>query len=82
MISISPAPASVNSGQTVCITVTGSPTVPVVSADIGAKSLVTRVTGGKGTYLICVTVPRGMKGILEITIGTGTDYETVDIGVQ
>lgn len=82
MISISPFPAAVNSGQTVCITVTGSPTIPIVSADIGAKSLVTRVTGGKGTYVICVTVPRGMRGLLEITIGAGSDYETVDIGVQ
>lgn len=81
MIVVAPTPANVSPGSTVCILVTGCPTVPVVDASFGLKSLPVRITGSKGAYMICVTLPRGEKGELDFRISSGGDTEYAGISV-
>lgn len=65
-----------------CIIVTGCPTVPNVNANFNFTSLVPRITGSDGSYMICVTLPRNRSGLLKFRIESGNDTEDVHIRVS
>lgn len=81
MITITASSSTANPGSTVCVVVTGCTTPPTVKASLGTMSLVPRITGSDGQYLVCVTLPPGKKGILDFRIMAGNDADTIDIGV-
>jgi hypothetical protein len=80
VITVSSNPLPPTPGSVVCITVSGCTTPPVVTATFNTKSLVTRTTSGpNGTYLVCVNLPRGERGIISFSISAGDDYAVKNI---
>lgn len=57
-------------------------TPPIVNANFGYRSLVPRITGVDGTYMICVTLPRNQRGVLSFRIESGNDFDYAFVRVS